>query len=180
MKYSYDPQFWEDWETNLLSSERRGKKVQHPSESTEDYLGWFHTVSHPFACNPDDAIALPEDERTLVSVSPLFLLVCLLIPLLTSFTFPLHLTCFVMQQRNRRALDAALRFRGMPKESVTSDNAFEAIDEVIACLSGVMDVTETETTTTRSGRTTSSISTDVRRKYSRKAKGKDKGPSVQS
>ncbi|KAK9102974.1 hypothetical protein Sjap_020228 [Stephania japonica] len=28
------------------------RKVGHPSQTSDDYVDWFHSVSHPFACNP--------------------------------------------------------------------------------------------------------------------------------
>ncbi|KAK9148740.1 hypothetical protein Scep_007497 [Stephania cephalantha] len=53
IKYSYEAQFWEDWEGHLESVERRGEKVDYLYQAAPDYMEWFHKISHPFAVNPE-------------------------------------------------------------------------------------------------------------------------------
>ncbi|KAK9155185.1 hypothetical protein Sjap_002665 [Stephania japonica] len=107
VKYTFDAQFWEDWEDNVISVERRGKKATYPSQVTDDYIDWFQSVSHPFACNPEFVGAVVHEEEPTL--------------------------------RNRHALDIALWYRSMLKSSVTSDNAFKMVDQVITYLSGAWD-----------------------------------------
>ncbi|KAK9145707.1 hypothetical protein Sjap_005610 [Stephania japonica] len=67
VKYTFDAQFWEDWEDNVISVGHRGKKVGYPSQATNDYVDWFHSVSHPFAYNPKFvSVVVHEDEPTLM------------------------------------------------------------------------------------------------------------------
>ncbi|KAK9110229.1 hypothetical protein Sjap_018289 [Stephania japonica] len=67
VKYTFkDAQFWEDWEDNVISVKHRGKKATYPSQATDDYVDWFQSVSHPFACNPKFAgSVVHKDEPTL-------------------------------------------------------------------------------------------------------------------
>lgn len=68
VKYSYDPQFWEDWPGHLESVERRGQKADFPWQADDEYQQWFMRVSHPIAENPNNIWGVVhEDENSLVS-----------------------------------------------------------------------------------------------------------------
>ncbi|KAK9112589.1 hypothetical protein Scep_020108 [Stephania cephalantha] len=66
IKYSYDAQFWEDWEGHLESAERRGQKADYPYLTSSDYTEWYLRVNYPFSENPEHAMGgHDEDENSL-------------------------------------------------------------------------------------------------------------------
>ncbi|KAK9083512.1 hypothetical protein Scep_029983 [Stephania cephalantha] len=66
IKYSYEAQFWEDWERHLEYVERHGEKTKYPYQTTPDSMEWFHKISHPFTVNPKHVLrVVHEDENSL-------------------------------------------------------------------------------------------------------------------
>ncbi|KAK9093148.1 hypothetical protein Syun_028059 [Stephania yunnanensis] len=53
VKYSYDPQVWEEWEDLLITREWCGERTVFPWQAALGYLRWFESVSHRFTENPE-------------------------------------------------------------------------------------------------------------------------------
>ncbi|KAK9098807.1 hypothetical protein Syun_025852 [Stephania yunnanensis] len=82
VKYGFQQDNWERWRNHLLAPEVRGDKAEFEFFATLDYLPWFLKVSHSVITNPSH-----EDEDLLATT----------------------IADNELLERNRRALDAALR-----------------------------------------------------------------------
>ncbi|KAK9101115.1 hypothetical protein Scep_024545 [Stephania cephalantha] len=107
-------------EEPCVGAEVRGEKAGFEFLATPDYLPWFVKVSHPVITNP-----IFEDlEMVATTIGDNELL-----------------------ERNRRALDAALRWMDLPPEVCTIESARTILSDMVNFLSG-RSISPTPTSTT--------------------------------
>ncbi|KAK9100245.1 hypothetical protein Scep_023675 [Stephania cephalantha] len=138
VKYGFQQDNWERWRNHLLAPEVRGDKAEFEFFATLDYLPWFLKVSHPVITNPSH-----EDEDMLATT----------------------IADNELLERNRRALDAALRWMDLPPELCTIESARTMASEIVNFLSGrSLGPTTTSTTpATATGTTATSGPTEASR-----------------
>ncbi|KAK9166518.1 hypothetical protein Scep_001709 [Stephania cephalantha] len=141
IKYGFQADNWERWRNHLLAPEVRGEKAEFEFLATPDYLPWFLKVSHPLITNP----RYFDDDLVATTIADNELL-----------------------ERNRRALDAALRWKLLPPELCTLESAMQMASDVINFLSGRSfgPTTTTTTPTTATGATDTSAPTEAARRQS--------------
>ncbi|KAK9140242.1 hypothetical protein Scep_009923 [Stephania cephalantha] len=126
VKYGFQQDNWERWRNHLLAPEVRGEKAQFKFLATPNYLPWFLKVSHPLITNPSH-----EDEDMVATT----------------------IADNELLERNRRALDATLRWMDSQPELCTLESAWKMASDVINFLSGrSLGPTTTTTTTTTAAR----------------------------
>ncbi|KAK9148115.1 hypothetical protein Scep_006872 [Stephania cephalantha] len=91
VKYGFEQDNWERWRNHVLAPEVRGEKAVFEFLATPDYLPWFVKVSHPVITNP----SFEDLEMVATTIADNELL-----------------------ERNRRALDAALRWMDLRRRCV--------------------------------------------------------------
>ncbi|KAK9083215.1 hypothetical protein Scep_029686 [Stephania cephalantha] len=111
---------WERWRNHLLAPEVRGDKAEFEFLATPDYLPWFLKVSHPVITNPSH-----EDEDMVATT----------------------IADNELLERNRRALDATLRWMDLPPELCTIESARTMASDIVNFLSG-RSIGPTTTSTT--------------------------------
>ncbi|KAK9166424.1 hypothetical protein Scep_001615 [Stephania cephalantha] len=122
---------WERWRNHLLAPEVRGDKAEFEFLATPDYLPWFLKVSHPVITNPSH-----EDEDMVATT----------------------IADNELLERNRRALDAALRWMNLPPELCTIKSARTMASDIVNFLSGrsIGPTTTSTTPATATGTTATS------------------------
>ncbi|KAK9132968.1 hypothetical protein Scep_012496 [Stephania cephalantha] len=120
VKYWFHQDYWERWRNHLLAPEVRGDKTEFEFLATPDYLPWFLKVSHPVITNP----TLEDHYMVATTIADNELL-----------------------ERNRRALDAALRWMDLPPEVCTIESARTIMCDIVNFLSG-RSIGPTPTSTT--------------------------------
>ncbi|KAK9112889.1 hypothetical protein Scep_020408 [Stephania cephalantha] len=136
VKYGFQQDNWERWRNHLLAPEVHGEKAQFKFLATLDYLPWFLKVFHPIIANPSH-----EDEDMVATT----------------------IADNDLLERNRRALDAALRWMDSPPELCTFESARKMANDVVSFLLGrsLGPTTTTATTTTAADTTTTATATDT-------------------
>ncbi|KAK9083457.1 hypothetical protein Scep_029928 [Stephania cephalantha] len=109
VKYGFEQDNWERWRNHVLAPEVRGEKAVFEFLATPDYLPWFVKVSHPVITNP----SFEDLEMVATTIADNELL-----------------------ERNRRALDAALRWMDLPPEVCTIESARTILSDMVNFLSG--------------------------------------------
>ncbi|KAK9139649.1 hypothetical protein Scep_009330 [Stephania cephalantha] len=137
VKYGFQQDNWERWRNHLLAPEVRGEKAEFEFLATPDYLPWFLKVSHPLISNP----SFEDHDMVATTIADNELL-----------------------ERNRRALDAALRWMDLPPEVCTIESARTMASDIVNFLSGrSIGPTPTSTTpATATGTTATSGPTKAR------------------
>ncbi|KAK9093285.1 hypothetical protein Syun_028196 [Stephania yunnanensis] len=120
VKYGFEQDNWERWRNHVLAPEVRGENAVFEFLATPDYLPWFVKVSHPVITNPSF-----EDLVMVAST----------------------IADNEILERNRRALDAALRWMDLPPEVCTLDSARTTLTDMVNFLSG-RSISPTPTSTT--------------------------------
>ncbi|KAK9140160.1 hypothetical protein Scep_009841 [Stephania cephalantha] len=120
VKYWFLQDNWERRSNHLLAPEVRGDKAEFEFLATPDYLPWFLKVSHPVITNP----TLEDHYMVATTIADNELL-----------------------ERNRRALDAALRWMDLPLEVCTIESARTIMCDIVNFLSG-RSIGPTPTSTT--------------------------------
>ncbi|KAK9166765.1 hypothetical protein Scep_001956 [Stephania cephalantha] len=100
---------WERWRNHVLSPEVRARRQRFEFLATPEYLPWFVKVSHPVITNPS------FEDLVMVSST---------------------IADNEILERNRRALDAALRWMDLPPEMSTFDSARTTLTDMVNLLSG--------------------------------------------
>ncbi|KAK9162962.1 hypothetical protein Syun_003864 [Stephania yunnanensis] len=108
VKYGFEQDNWERWRNHVLAPEVRGEKAVFEFLATPDYLPWFVKVSYPVITNPSF-----EDLVMVAST----------------------VADNEILERNRRALDAALRWMDLPLEVSTLDSARTTLIDMVNFLS---------------------------------------------
>ncbi|KAK9169113.1 hypothetical protein Syun_001253 [Stephania yunnanensis] len=121
VKYEFQQDNWERWRNHLLAPEVRGDKAEFEFFVTPDYLPWFLKVSHPVITNPSY-----EDE----------------------YMVAITIADNELLERNRRALEATLRWMDLPSELCTLESS-RKMASIVNFLSGRSIGPTTTTTTTR-------------------------------
>ncbi|KAK9157473.1 hypothetical protein Scep_004047 [Stephania cephalantha] len=136
VKYGFQQDNWERWRNHLLAPEVHDEKAQFEFLATPDYLPWFLKVSHPVIANPSH-----EDEDMVATT----------------------IADNELLERNRRVLDAALRWMDSPLELCTFESARKMASDVVNFLSGrsLGPTTTTTTTTAATGTTTAYTDTSA-------------------
>ncbi|KAK9111886.1 hypothetical protein Scep_019405 [Stephania cephalantha] len=131
VKYGFQQDNWERWRNHLLAPEVRGDKAEFEFLATPDYLPWFLKVSHPVITNPSH-----EDEDMVATT----------------------IADNELLERNRRALDAALRWMDLPSELCTIESARTMASDIVNFLSGrsIGPTTTSTTPATATGTTATS------------------------
>ncbi|KAK9094519.1 hypothetical protein Scep_025988 [Stephania cephalantha] len=137
VKYGFQQDNWERWRNHLLAPEVRGDKTEFEFLATPDYLPWFLKVSHPVITNP----SYFDEDMVATTIADNELL-----------------------DRNRRALDATLRWMDSPPELCTLESARKMASDIVNFLSGrsIGPTTATTTPTTATGTTDTSAPTQSR------------------
>ncbi|KAK9104667.1 hypothetical protein Scep_021511 [Stephania cephalantha] len=141
VKYGFQADNWERWRNHLLAPQVRGEKAEFEFLATPDYLPWFLKVSHPLLTNTRDF----DEDVVATTIADNEIL-----------------------ERNRRALDAALRWKLLPPELCTLESARQMASNVVNFLSGRIfgPTTSTTTPTTATGATDTSVPTEAGRRQS--------------
>ncbi|KAK9157653.1 hypothetical protein Scep_004227 [Stephania cephalantha] len=116
----------------MLAPEVQGEKAQFEFMATSEYLPWFIHISHPIIENPTY-----EDD------------VAVACTIVNNEVF----------ERNRRALDLALKWIDLPDEECTIESTKKIVSDVVNFLSmRILTTTTTTTTTSTTTATTTSAS----------------------
>ncbi|KAK9088917.1 hypothetical protein Scep_027999 [Stephania cephalantha] len=136
VKYGFQQDNWERWRNHLLAPEVRGDKAEFEFLATPDYLPWFLKVSHPVITNP----SIEDHDMVATTIADNELL-----------------------ERNRRALDAALRWMDLPPELCTIESARTMASDIVNFLSGrsIGPTTTSTTPATTTGTTATSGPTEA-------------------
>ncbi|KAK9118322.1 hypothetical protein Scep_016415 [Stephania cephalantha] len=120
-------------EEPFVGFEVRGDKAEFEFLATPDYLPWFLKVSHPVITNP----SIEDHDMVATTIANNELL-----------------------ERNRRALDAALRWMDLPPELSTIESARTMASDIVNFLSG-RSIGPTTTSTTPATTTATSGPTEA-------------------